>query len=171
MDPGTRAVWLKPAQPHRQQARELAAARCNLQGHAEDDEAATVCLFRGSEGPVDTRRTVRFGSYPGEVKLVDACGMRRERFEDVTKETGERMEARVGHGLTGSRMLDGYVQVLESAQESVWHSDERSGSMTAGSAQHLEGGGQRGGQWANVVSSCGASDRHGLRPARVHSPT
>ena len=107
----------------------------------------------------------------GEVKLVDACGMRRERFEDVTKETGERMEARVGHGLTGSRMLDGYVQVLESAQESVWHSDERSGSMTAGSAQHLEGGGQPGGQWANVVSSCGASDRHGLRPARVHSPT
>ncbi|CAE7037068.1 MPAO1 [Symbiodinium sp. CCMP2592] len=39
------------------------AQECNLQGHAEDDEAATVCLFRGSEGPVD-----------------------------VTKETGERME-------------------------------------------------------------------------------
>eukprot|EP00439_Symbiodinium_sp_Y106_P069158 s1229_g11.t2 len=39
------------------------ARECNLQGHAEDDEAATVCLFRGSEGPVD-----------------------------VTKETGERME-------------------------------------------------------------------------------
>ncbi|CAE7917845.1 DNAH3, partial [Symbiodinium sp. KB8] len=39
------------------------ARECNLQGHTEDDEAATVCLLRGSEGPVD-----------------------------VTKETGDRME-------------------------------------------------------------------------------
>ena len=74
----------------------LAAARCNLQGHTEDDEAATVCLLRGSEGPVDTRRMFRLTFLSS--RRGEACGMRCEPSEDVTKETGDRMEARVGPG-------------------------------------------------------------------------